>query len=26
MADVKAFVESPEDPRTGAFVRGEMVY
>ena len=26
MAEVKAFFESPEDPRTGAFVRGEMVY
>lgn len=26
MADVKAFFESPQDPRTGAFVRGEMVY
>jgi tungstate transport system ATP-binding protein len=25
-ADIKAFFESPQDPRTGAFVRGEMVY
>jgi tungstate transport system ATP-binding protein len=26
VADVKAFFESPSDPRTAAFVRGEMVY
>jgi tungstate transport system ATP-binding protein len=26
VADVKAFFETPEDPRTAAFVRGEMVY
>ena len=26
LADVGAFFESPQDPRTGAFVRGEMVY
>lgn len=26
LADVKAFFDSPNDPRTGAFVRGEMVY
>jgi tungstate transport system ATP-binding protein len=26
LADVRAFFESPQDPRTGAFVRGEMVY
>jgi tungstate transport system ATP-binding protein len=26
VADVDAFFESPRDPRTGAFVRGEMVY
>lgn len=26
VADVKTFFESPSDPRTGAFVRGEMVY
>jgi|WetSurMetagenome_2_1015567.scaffolds.fasta_scaffold261309_2 tungstate transport system ATP-binding protein len=26
LADVRAFFESPKDPRTGAFVRGEMVY
>ncbi len=25
-ADVQAFFESPQDPRTSAFVRGEMVY
>ncbi|TFG71801.1 MAG: phosphate ABC transporter ATP-binding protein [Anaerolineales bacterium] len=25
-ADVKAFFETPQDPRTAAFVRGEMVY
>ena len=25
-ADAKSFFESPQDPRTGAFVRGEMVY
>jgi tungstate transport system ATP-binding protein len=26
LADGGAFFESPQDPRTGAFVRGEMVY
>jgi len=26
VADVETFFESPSDPRTGAFVRGEMVY
>ena len=26
VADVEAFFESPQDPRTAAFVRGEMVY
>ncbi len=26
VADVHAFFEAPRDPRTGAFVRGEMVY
>jgi tungstate transport system ATP-binding protein len=26
VAGVEAFFESPQDPRTGAFVRGEMVY
>jgi tungstate transport system ATP-binding protein len=26
VADVKTFFESPSDPRTAAFVRGEMVY
>jgi tungstate transport system ATP-binding protein len=26
VADVEAFFETPSDPRTGAFVRGEMVY
>lgn len=26
VADVDAFFQSPRDPRTGAFVRGEMVY
>jgi len=26
VGDVDAFFESPQDPRTGAFVRGEMVY
>ncbi len=26
VADKNAFFESPQDPRTGAFVRGEMVY
>jgi tungstate transport system ATP-binding protein len=26
VADVAAFFESPRDPRTGAFVRGEMIY
>lgn len=26
MAGVEAFFESPQDPRTAAFVRGEMVY
>ena len=26
LADVGAFFESPQDARTGAFVRGEMVY
>jgi tungstate transport system ATP-binding protein len=25
-ADVQAFFDSPQDPRTSAFVRGEMVY
>ena len=25
-ADVQAFFESPQDPRTSVFVRGEMVY
>jgi tungstate transport system ATP-binding protein len=25
-ADVRTFFESPRDPRTGAFVRGEMIY
>jgi ABC-type phosphate transport system ATPase subunit len=25
-AEVEAFFESPQDPRTAAFVRGEMVY
>ena len=25
-ADVDAFFQSPRDPRTAAFVRGEMVY
>jgi tungstate transport system ATP-binding protein len=25
-ADVETFFQSPSDPRTGAFVRGEMVY
>ncbi|HZD10716.1 MAG TPA: phosphate ABC transporter ATP-binding protein [Candidatus Binatia bacterium] len=26
VADVESFFESPQDPRTGAFVRGEMIY
>jgi ABC-type phosphate transport system ATPase subunit len=26
VGDVAAFFEAPQDPRTGAFVRGEMVY
>jgi len=26
VADVESFFQSPRDPRTGAFVRGEMVY
>jgi tungstate transport system ATP-binding protein len=26
VADVEKFFEDPEDPRTAAFVRGEMVY
>ncbi len=26
VAGVEAFFESPQDPRTAAFVRGEMVY
>jgi tungstate transport system ATP-binding protein len=26
VANVEAFFESPWDPRTAAFVRGEMVY
>jgi tungstate transport system ATP-binding protein len=26
VAEVKTFFESPNDPRTGAFVRGEMIY
>jgi tungstate transport system ATP-binding protein len=26
VADVRTFFESPQDPRTAAFVRGEMVY
>jgi tungstate transport system ATP-binding protein len=26
VTDVETFFESPEDPRTAAFVRGEMVY
>jgi tungstate transport system ATP-binding protein len=26
VGDVDAFFEAPQDPRTGAFVRGEMVY
>jgi tungstate transport system ATP-binding protein len=26
VADVEAFFDSPQDPRTAAFVRGEMVY
>lgn len=26
VSDVESFFESPQDPRTGAFVRGEMVY
>jgi tungstate transport system ATP-binding protein len=26
VADTKAFFESPRDPRTAAFVRGEMIY
>jgi ABC-type phosphate transport system ATPase subunit len=26
VADVESFFNTPSDPRTGAFVRGEMVY
>jgi tungstate transport system ATP-binding protein len=26
VADVETFFEHPQDPRTAAFVRGEMVY
>jgi tungstate transport system ATP-binding protein len=26
VSDVETFFESPRDPRTAAFVRGEMVY
>ena len=26
VADTETFFESPKDPRTGAFVRGDMVY
>jgi tungstate transport system ATP-binding protein len=26
VADVESFFQSPRDPRTTAFVRGEMVY
>ncbi len=26
VADVESFFERPQDPRTGAFVRGEMIY
>jgi hypothetical protein len=26
VADVASFFESPQDPRTAAFVRGDMVY
>ncbi len=25
-ADAESFFESPSDPRTAAFVRGEMIY